>query len=630
VAGHPLRQLDACAAAGVAGERHEALSLLRAARLLRTGGEGLEDQIEAYHDRVREAVVRRLAVETVVDCHWRLAHTLENSGRADAAELAAHFAAAGEYDRASVHYVAAAAQAAEALAFDNSAALYQRAFELRPPCGPDARELRTRLADALANSRRGAEAARQYLIAAGEADGEHALELTRRAATQLFVSGHIDRGIAVLREVMSRMGMRLAKGPKRALCSIILRRLALSTRGLSFSQREAAHVPPKDLAKIDTCWSASVGLLAVDPIYSADFQTRGLLLALRAGEPERVARFFALHAIQVAAASAAAEDRATRITERAKAIAQAIGSAHAAGLAAAAEGIVALFAGRWKQSVESLDEAQQMLRDQCIGVWWELDIVEGFALSSLFYSGQVAELTRRLPAALAAAQSRGDLLAITRLGTIILPSLAADDPDEAQRQVDLCMSGWPRDKYPIQQSNRVYAEMEIQLYRGSGAAAWHNGTKNVPAFERSLMFRVQMFRGLMYDIRGRSALAAAMELPESASPMNAAERAACRLERENTSWMVPFAGRIRAGIAALRDDKGAAAKFLQSAITGFVAADMPLHAAVSRRRLGELLGGQAGRALIDAADAWMTGQGVKNPPRMTALYAPGFRNARGP
>jgi tetratricopeptide (TPR) repeat protein len=559
-----------------------------------------------------------------------LAHTLENSGRADAAELAAHFAAAGEHDRASTHYVAAAAQAAEALAFDYAAALYELAFALRPPGGPEAPELRTRLAEALANSRRGAEAAEQYLIAAKGADAEQALELNRRAATQLLVSGHIDRGIEVLRDVMSSLGMKLAKGPKRALGAIILRRLLLSIRGLSFAQRAAADVPQKDLARIDTCWSASVGLLVVEPIYSADFQTRGLLLALRAGEPERIARFLALHAIQVAATGAAAEDQAKRIARRAKAIAREIGSAHATALVAAAEGIAAQLAGRWKQAVESLGEAERILRDHCSGAWWEFIIVEGFALSSLCYSGHVAELTRRLPAVLAEVLSRGDLLGLSRVGTLFLHWLAADDANDAQRQVDRCMSGWPRDKYPVQNCNRVHAEIEIQMYRGNGAAAWKIGMHELPTFERSLIFGVQLFRGLMYDMRARCALAAAMEMPDTASPLHAADCDARRLEREGTPWTAPLAQRIRAGIAALRGDKDAAAEFLQSAITGFEAADMPLHAAVSRRRLGELLGGQAGRTLIDQAHAWMTGQGIKNPPRMTALYAPGFRDECGP
>jgi hypothetical protein len=51
---------------------------------------------------------------------------------------------------------------------------------------------------------------------------------------------------------------------------------------------------------------------------------------------------------------------------------------------------------------------------------------------------------------------------------------------------------------------------------------------------------------------------------------------------------------------------------------------MSAHTAAARRRLGQLVGGDQGRELIEAADAWMTGQGVRNPVRMTRVYAPGF------
>jgi hypothetical protein len=47
-------------------------------------------------------------------------------------------------------------------------------------------------------------------------------------------------------------------------------------------------------------------------------------------------------------------------------------------------------------------------------------------------------------------------------------------------------------------------------------------------------------------------------------------------------------------------------------------------AAVSRRRLGELLGGESGRAIVADADSWMADQQIVNPIRTTAMYAPGF------
>jgi hypothetical protein len=50
---------------------------------------------------------------------------------------------------------------------------------------------------------------------------------------------------------------------------------------------------------------------------------------------------------------------------------------------------------------------------------------------------------------------------------------------------------------------------------------------------------------------------------------------------------------------------------------------MALHATVTRRRRGELMGGEAGRDLVAAADAWMSEQAIMNPARMTQMLAPG-------
>jgi hypothetical protein len=52
----------------------------------------------------------------------------------------------------------------------------------------------------------------------------------------------------------------------------------------------------------------------------------------------------------------------------------------------------------------------------------------------------------------------------------------------------------------------------------------------------------------------------------------------------------------------------------------------PQTLAAARRRHGELLGGDEGRAQIAAANGWMTGQGIRKPGRITAMYKPGFPN----
>src|SRR5439155_18726077 len=125
------------------GER-AALAPLRVGHLVRSTGPGDADEVEAYHDRVRETVLAHLAPPARRDCHRRLAEALEGSGHGDAEALAVHFDGADERDKAGRYYAEAARLAAEALAFDRAAGLYRLALELRPGAGDEARQLHAR------------------------------------------------------------------------------------------------------------------------------------------------------------------------------------------------------------------------------------------------------------------------------------------------------------------------------------------------------------------------------------------------------------------------------------------------------------------------------------------------------
>jgi hypothetical protein len=51
---------------------------------------------------------------------------------------------------------------------------------------------------------------------------------------------------------------------------------------------------------------------------------------------------------------------------------------------------------------------------------------------------------------------------------------------------------------------------------------------------------------------------------------------------------------------------------------------MALMVAAVERRLGVLLGGSEGRALVSGADAFMARQAILEPARFGALFTPGF------
>ena len=109
-----------------------ALALLRAGRLIRSTGRAETDEVETYHDRVRETVVARLEPDAARAHHHRLALVLEASGQADPEVLGLHFLGADLPERAAEFFVLAADEAAEMLAFERAAALYRRALEHQP------------------------------------------------------------------------------------------------------------------------------------------------------------------------------------------------------------------------------------------------------------------------------------------------------------------------------------------------------------------------------------------------------------------------------------------------------------------------------------------------------------------
>ena len=558
--------------------------------------------------------------------HRRLALVLEASGQADPEVLGLHYLGAGLPERAAEFFVVAADHAAEMLAFERAATLYRRALEHQPPGSSQVGALRTRLGDALASAGRGADAAHTYLEAVAHTTVADALELRRRAAMQFLISGHIDLGLATLQSVLATMGMKLPSTPLRSLASLLWQRARLRLRRLDFRERDLGEIAAADLTRIDVCWSAAVGLSVVDTVRGADFQARGLLLSLEAGEPSRIARSLAMEAAHAASTGGSNRKASARLLEKAEGLANRAEDSYARAMVTLGRGVVAYLEGRWRDAQENCDRAETIFRDQCTGVAWELDTANAFALWGLSHLGEVAELSRRWPILLMQARERGDLYAAMNLSTYLMSvvRLAADDPETARAELEETMAQWSREGYHVQHNDALWAAVQIELYCGGGRMAWELIRQSWPALQRSLLLRVQFIRTSMYFLRGRAALAAAVELKssrpaEARSLLGVAARAASALEREGMPCPDAYARVIRGGLAALGGDAPRAAIVLAEAIERFEGVNMQLCAAGVRRRLGELVGGDRGQAEVARADRWMTDQKIQNPAGMTSM-----------
>jgi eukaryotic-like serine/threonine-protein kinase len=623
VAGRPVDEAVALSAAGVSsGDSQQLLSLLRVAQFIRSGG--TQYGIEIFHDRIGEAIESLLSEGERKHIHRRLAQAIEARGLDDPESLYEDYLGSGETDRAAMHAEAAARKAAGALAFDRAALYYRRAIEFKAE-GSNILELKIGLGEALANAGRPAEAAHEFLGAADMTSTPRALELRQRAGAQLLMGGHMDEGLEVFRAVLESVGLRLAKGPKRALFSLLARRLFIQIRGLNFHERPIEQIPEDDLLRIDICWAVAAGLGVVDLIRGADFQTLHLLLALRAGEISRVARAMAFEVSHVAArGGGAAQDQVQKLLQTTEALAARAGNAHAKGLAIWARGLSSYLMGRWRDAAENCERAAEILRDQCTGAAWELTIANRFMLTSLLYLGEMVEVSRRVPQLLSAALEQGNLFAATDLRTRLnLIWLAADDPVRAREEVISAMITWPRKGFHLQHYSSLVALAQIEMYTGDYEVAWKHIEGQIKALEKSLLLRIQGLRIDSLHIRGRLALASA-EGNQRERHLRTAAKLAAKIESEEMAYANPLAALIRAGIARRRGNNELAVSLLETAATDFDAAHMRLYATVTRRRLGELLGDGRGRQLIVQAEEWMSKQQIKNPARMMNLLAPGF------
>jgi hypothetical protein len=631
LAAHPLRPELAFAAAGLRGDERPLIKTLRAAKLVRiTAGSA---QIELYHDRIRETLAARIGPERRPTLHANLADALVAAGHADPELLFVHHHAAGQVHRAMSAAIAAATKAAAALAFDQAAQFYRHALALGPDAAaadhsapPDRAALEEGLADALANAGRCQPAAAAYQRAAAYHNGSKALDLRRLAAEQLLVSGHVDEGRAVLQGVLAQIGMKLAPTPRRALLSLIARRLQLKLHGMRYKLRPEAEVAADELLRIDICSVVSRGLSMNDNIRAADFQALGTLLALRAGEPLRLARALGMEASFVASSGGVARTQATRLAQSALDLARQLGQPGAIAQALLSAGTVAYLAGgEWRRAASLCGEGEAIFRDRVPGSTWAKTTIRRFWLGSLMYLGELAELRRRLDEFLGDARDRGNRYALTDMrARLNLVWLIADEPAEGRRQLDEAMRDWTTDGYHVQHFNALLSRVQADLYEADPAGALRRIEQDWPALTGSLLMRIQLVRAEAYQLRARATLARIAGTTPGRDAVQSLRRDIDLLTHEKVPWIDAIAALLRAGLARVTGDPAAARTALRAAIAGFQAQDMQLHAAVARRQLGRLLGGAEGERLLADAESWMATQTIRDPSRIARVFAPGL------
>jgi eukaryotic-like serine/threonine-protein kinase len=450
--------------------------------------------------------------------------------------------------------------------------------------------------------------------------------LRRRAAYQLCASGHTVEGRGVLEGVLRSVGMSMPRSLWQAILRWQWYRLRIWLRGFGYRERHESEVSERDLLRLDVAWAVTAGLSMIEPVSGMGFQGFNLLLALRVGEPHRLARALAWEAAARTVPGQSGMPLAIRLQAMALELAQRLDDSYALGLVQLANGMDELCVGHWANACHPLKQASALFQERCRGASWERGTAELFLLRTLLMMGEFAEAGRLSAPMLKDARERGDLYSAIMNGAYIGANvhLAGDDISAARGLVRELVGEWPSHEFNTQHLHALWGETCIDLYAEEGTAAWDRLNRAWPLTREPQ--NVQIIRSWMLSFRCRSALAAARQasIRNRTALLNAALADARRLERLGMNFAVALAQLARAAIASSRGDQAKAREQLTRAIEGLDAVHMHSFAAAARWRLGSLLVGQEAQTLVNQADSWMRSQAIENPSRMVAMHAPGF------
>jgi serine/threonine protein kinase len=626
VSARPLAVTMAGDAVNVSERLDEIVSVLRGRRFVRTGFRHGREVVEILHERVREVIVGQMAPETVRAHHGRLAQVLEAFPDSDAEALAMHLFGAGDSVRAGQSAERAADQALAKLALVQALRMYEMALGTVDSNSPDANRLRVRIAVVLRSMGRGLEAANIYIAAAERSEGLEKVERERDAAEQLFACGRIDDGARVLRRILQAGGMRAPRTLIGALFWAFWYRARLRIVGLTFRERDSGQVRRVDDLRIEALYAAAVGLAFVDVILGMGLQARHLFLALRSGNRFQVMRAAAIESVDLSAMGGPESPRERQLALIVHQLADRSGERDWVAFADVCRAMRLFMRARWRQSYDSMMGVLDVLSFNRAG--WQSN-GHLYLIWALLWMGRIAELRRRHAARLADASERGDRYTTVNLrtGHCVYVWLADDDVETARRHVREAMADWSDQGFLHQHYRAMVSEADIELYASAGPRAYEIVTSHWRALRRTFLLHVPYLRVDAHFLRGRCALASIASLTDARSlslRLADAVGSARTLDREGPGWAAPQASLIWAGIAEIRGNRAQAVTHLRAAVAQAEAAEMALHANVARARLGELLAGDEGAALVTEAREWMAAQEIRVPARFVGMLAPGF------
>jgi len=611
----------------VAGESND-FDALRIAQLIRSRDDGGRRAVECYHDRIRESVRASLSAAKRARHYAVLANVLTARDEASAELCSTCLEHIGEHAGAARYAVTAAEQASAKMAFGQAATFYQRALDLTHGQLGERRDLLVKLAAALDNAGRGKAAADSFRLAAELSTGDEAIELRRRAAELLLVTGHLDEGLAQLKTVCRAVDVPMPSGKRRALASYVWNRAQLQWRGLHVPAHRERAITERDRLRLRIARTMLTGLIGYLPIQTASNAGRYLLLALEDGESTDLVRGIGFHAY-IQTMIEPAGRYANELLDRMNELATSTGTPEATGFASLILGTSAYHCGRYTVAREHLARAVRTLRG-CSGSDWEIDCANVYDQLVASDSGNYGHIALTTPLLIDEALRRGRVWTAAMLsGFGVHAWLVPDDPAgyatvlaDAKRR----WRGTPQPRWP--DFVMLAGESQQLIYQSRAVAAFELFESEYDRYAKSEVMRSAGSGIGGYAVHQGRAAAAALRSGNASAAQRARMRRVLRssvaaLQRQGGPKRTGIASTFEAALAVDARDFQRARSLLGSAADVLESGGALMLAAAARRRAGQLAHGIERATLIELGDAFLLAQGVKNLEALTEVNCPG-------
>jgi hypothetical protein len=613
---------------------HACIQRLHAARLLRSTvqhkqhGHGLAC-LEPYHDRVREAIAGEVSEARARNIAATLVATLSRQTEPQHHLLSRCCELAGEHQAAAQHAIAAAQHAESALAFEQAVELYGLALRLGTWVELMQAQLTGSLGLALEYAGHSTLAADAYMRAAALSAGPTSLDFKRRAAQQLLFTGHYADGVRIMQEVAQESRIPMPRSTAKAVATFAFNALQIRYRGLAPRVRSGEHY---DAALLKTA-HAAVGTAFYQPLQAAsavshylrvvlDAQVSGGALATRHELRWHLTRALGYNAL-IHSTIAAKSPWAAALLARMNAVIGEDDSADNRGFGALVKGVTAYHWDHLREARGYLSRALEALRE-CTGVGWELDLSMLYDQLSACLCGDFADVVRTTPNLIDESFRRGRIWVGAMLtgGSGTITWLTPDDTQGCRKRLNEARRRWVTpDNFHWPDYFFIISELMLCLYEGDAARGLDLLSTRLASFNESQVARAAFTRRALAWYRSCCAASLLRQSQRGKASEDARYRALIRASAKQVPGAAPGCDAV---LALADGDPERAADLLRSALKHSEGSGRLMYAAAGRRRLGQLLGGDEGSALVAQAEAYMTAQGVKNIEAMTMLLSPGF------